>query len=136
MRQALSDLAFAGLESAVQTLLKQTCPWPRPIMPILLAAAFDKSNTRPLMNGPRSLMRTTTDLPLFGLVTFSLVPNGKVLCAAVSLAGFMRSPDAVLDVSAYQDAEPQPANAGAEKDKDAAIAADKMIYFMSSGLAH
>ena len=75
-------------------------------------------------------MRTTTDLPLFGLVTRSVVPNGKVLCAAVNLAGFIGSPLAVFEVSAYQDAVPQPAKAGAENVKAATNAEAKIICFM------
>src|SRR3954451_1103407 len=47
------------------------------------AAAFDRSITRPWAYGPRSLMRTTTDFPVFSLVTRTLVPNGRVLWAAV-----------------------------------------------------
>lgn len=38
---------------------------------------------RPLTNGPLSLILTVIDLPLFKFVTFTSVPNGKVLCAAV-----------------------------------------------------
>ena len=78
--------------------------WPELINPSSVAAALERSITRPLMNGPRSLMRTTTDLPLCRLTTVHVVPNGKVRCAAVISAGFMRSPDAVCEVSAYQDA--------------------------------
>ena len=105
-------------------------------MPMRCAAALDKSNTRPLMNGPRSFMRTTTDLPLFGLVTFNLVPNGKVLCAAVKLAGFMRSPLAVMEVNAYQEAVPQPEAANAVVDNETAKthAAENKKDFMGSGL--
>ena len=35
-----------------------------PAQPIRRAAAFDRSSDRPLMNGPRSLIRTVTDRPL------------------------------------------------------------------------
>jgi len=46
--------------------------------------------------------------PLRGLVTFNLVPNFKVRCAAVMAFGFMRSPLAVLfPGNEYQDATPQ-----------------------------
>jgi hypothetical protein len=51
-------------------------------------------------------MRTTTERPLRLLVTITRVPNGSLRCAAVSLDGFMRSPEAVFEVSAYQDAPP------------------------------
>src|SRR5690606_29640732 len=69
---------------------------------------------RPLMNGPRSLMRTITDLPLRWLVTLIFVPKGSERCAAVIAAGFMRSPLAVLlRGSEYQEALPHWAKAGA-----------------------
>src|SRR5580658_796875 len=51
---------------------------------------------RPLVNGPRSLMRTMTVRPLRRLVTRTMVPNGSVRCAAVSLDGENVSPFAVL----------------------------------------
>jgi len=57
-----------------------------------LAAAGDTSMMRPLLNGPRSLMRTTTVRPLRRLVTRTIVPNGKVRCAAVSFSDTKRSP--------------------------------------------
>ena len=41
------------------------------------------------------------------------VPKRSRGCAAVSLAGSMRSPDAVIDVSAYQEARPQEGSAAA-----------------------
>src|SRR5580765_8285036 len=80
--------------------------WPEPMKPSWPAAPFDKSSMRPLMNGPRSLIRTMTLRPLFWLVTFSLVPKGRLRCAAVIADGFMRSPLAVLECSAYQEARP------------------------------
>src|SRR3954447_22591492 len=80
--------------------------------PSCLAAASDRSSMRPLTNGPRSLMRTTTLRPLFWLVTLSLVPNGRLRWAAVNAPGFMRSPEAVLECSEYQDARPHWAEAG------------------------
>ena len=50
---------------------------------------------RPRTNGPRSLIRTTTERPLFRFVTRTLVPNGSVGWAAVSAPGEARSPLAV-----------------------------------------
>lgn len=38
---------------------------------------------RPLMNGPRSLMRTRTERPLALFVTVTWLPKRLVLCAAV-----------------------------------------------------
>lgn len=65
-----------------------------PLHPILFAAARDKSSDRPLTKGPRSLIITITDFPLY--VTFTLVPNGNVLCAAVNALGLNFSPLAVI----------------------------------------
>ena len=45
------------------------------VNPTALAAPADRSSTRPLMNGPRSLIVTTMLRPPW--VTFSLVPNGR-----------------------------------------------------------
>ena len=39
---------------------------------------------RPRTAGPRSLMRTTTDLSLARFVTRTIVPKGSVACAAVA----------------------------------------------------
>ena len=50
------------------------------------AAACERSITRFLTKGPRSLMRTTVVWPLAKLVTRTVVPKGRVRCAAVSLA--------------------------------------------------
>jgi hypothetical protein len=50
---------------------------------------------RPLIKGPRSLMRTTTSLPSTKDLTRTRVPKGKVLCAAVSSLVLKRSPLAV-----------------------------------------
>ena len=88
-------------------------------MPMFCAAALERSSTRPRMNGPRSLMRTTTLLPFLALVTFSLVPKRSDLWAAVRSDGFMRSPEAVLECNAYQEAPPQEEAAWAESGKQA-----------------
>ena len=61
---------------------------------------------RPLMNGPRSLIRTTTALPLLRFSTSTLVPKGSERWAAVIALGFIISPLAVRECSAYQDACP------------------------------
>ena len=70
------------------------CTLQTPGQPIFLAAALERSICLPLMNGPRSLILTTTDLPLYVIRTF--VPKGSVLCAAVSALGLNFSPLAVL----------------------------------------
>src|SRR5215211_796302 len=54
-------------------------------------------------------MRTTTDLPVRSFVTRSWVPNGRVLCAAVSTWVLNRSPFAVRlpwKPGPYQEAAP------------------------------
>ena len=58
-----------------------------PEKPSARAAAGVTSITRPRTNGPRSLIRTTTEWPLRLLVTRTLVPNGNVRCAAVRPEG-------------------------------------------------
>src|SRR5262249_5281647 len=59
------------------------------------APAGVKSMTRPGTNGPRSLMRTIIDLLFLLLVTSTLVPNGRLRCAAVRASGCEISPLAV-----------------------------------------
>src|SRR6266567_2240682 len=55
-----------------------------------------RSRQRPATNGPRSLIRTTTTLPLARLVTRTLVLKASVLLAAVSACGSNGSPLAVV----------------------------------------
>src|SRR5437868_694550 len=67
-----------------------------PDMPSARAAAGVRSITRPRTKGPRSLMVTTTERPLLRLVTRTLVPNGRLLCAAVYALALAYSPLAVF----------------------------------------
>src|SRR5262245_771295 len=55
-----------------------------------------RSRHRPETNGPRSLIRTITDLPLAWLVTRTWVSKASVLLAAVSPSGSNGSPLAVV----------------------------------------
>src|SRR5262249_19865887 len=72
------------VESACnQITCRRTRATPAPVMRNARAALVDTSMVRPRMNGPRSLMRTTTELPFDRLVTRTRVPNGRVRCAAV-----------------------------------------------------
>ena len=48
-----------------------------PEKPSARAPAGVRSMTRPRMNGPRSVIVTTTDFPFLRLVTCTLLPNGK-----------------------------------------------------------
>src|SRR5665213_1841963 len=57
---------------------------PRSIMCSAWAAANERSRTRPLLNGPRSLTVTYTLRWLFGSVTRRRVPKGSVRWAAVN----------------------------------------------------
>ena len=64
---------------------------------------------RSFTNGPRSLTRTMTFLPLLRLVTRTKVPSGKVACAEVKLYMSKGSPLAVVfpsHCSPYDDAAP------------------------------
>jgi hypothetical protein len=56
---------------------------PTLVRPIARAAPWDKSMSRPRVNGPRSLITTTVEAPVRGFVSFTRVPNGNVLWAAV-----------------------------------------------------
>ena len=61
--------------------------FPTLVRPIARAAPCDKSMSRPRVNGPRSLIVTIVETPVRGFVTFTRVPNGNVLCAAVRSSG-------------------------------------------------
>src|SRR5262245_22192545 len=53
-------------------------------------------------------MRTSTDLPLCRFTTLIVLPNGRVLCAAVRRSGSNVSPLAVRPGCSYHDARPVP----------------------------
>jgi len=59
-------------------------------------AAIDKSMIRSSTKGPRSLIVTITALSFSRFVTFTLVPKGNFLCAAVFDNWLNRSPLAVF----------------------------------------
>jgi hypothetical protein len=62
---------------------------------------------RPWTYGPQSLIRTLTDRPFSGLVTFTTEPRGRFVDAAVSLFSLNLSPVAVtwpLKPGPYQEA--------------------------------
>lgn len=64
---------------------------------------------RPLPKGPRSLIRTSTDLPFARWVTVTTLPQGSVGCAAVNLFWSKSSPLAVrlpLCLAPYHVAKP------------------------------
>jgi hypothetical protein len=64
----------------------------RPENPRARAAAGVTSITRPRVNGPRSLIRTTVERPFWVFVTRIIVPNGSERCAAVMFSGLNASP--------------------------------------------
>jgi hypothetical protein len=57
--------------------------------------------SRPRVNGPRSLIVTTVEAPVRGFVSFTRVPNGNFLCAAVRPSGRNAWPLAVPEPSLY-----------------------------------
>src|SRR3954452_23445303 len=79
-------------------------------MPSARAGACARSMTRPWAEGAGALMRNETERPVFSLTTRTLVPNGRLLCAAVMACVLKRSPLAVLrpwNPGPYQDAAPR-----------------------------
>src|ERR1700722_11071331 len=86
------DSCFAGLESMRLTLSRAT---PFSVIPSSSAERVERSRLRPRTCGPRSLIRTFTDLPFAGLVTNTVEPIGKILDAAVNSSGSYGSPLAV-----------------------------------------
>jgi len=77
---------FAALLGASPTTSSRTSTIAFGRSPMARAAAGEMSSTRPSWVGARSLMRTVTDLLFLVFVTLTWVPNGRVLCAAVSLS--------------------------------------------------
>src|SRR5215204_4572026 len=101
-----------------------------PLTPSARAALFDRSMTRPRTNGPRSLIRTTTDRPLCLLTTRTRVPNGRVRCAAVNALALNISPLAVRrpwKPGPYQDAIPESAFAPETVFADAGAPAQAIV---------
>ena len=72
-----------------------TCATPDSTMPRTLAAARETSMIRPFAKGPRSFIRTSTDFPLARLVSFTMLPHGRLRCAAVNFFWSKTSPLAV-----------------------------------------
>src|SRR5579862_3539863 len=71
---------MCSLAAGVLVAVGVTCTLPTPlaVSPICLAAPCDRSSDRPWTNGPRSLIRTTTDLPVSGFITLTCDPSGSV----------------------------------------------------------
>ena len=63
---------------------------------ISIKAHFDKSISLDLTKGPLSVISTITHFPFFSFVTFTFVPKGSFLCAAVYLLLSNLAPLAVL----------------------------------------
>jgi len=85
------DIASIRLRVAFRraTLTSATPTWTTPIR---RAAASDRSRLRPLTEGPRSSILTTTERPVWRLVTRTRDPSGKVLDAAVKRCSLKTSP--------------------------------------------
>ena len=81
----VSAASIGAIQRGLHSLQISTFTRAKPAssMPICWAARRDMSMMRPLMKGPRSLMRTSTCLPLSIRVTRTHVPNGRLRCAAV-----------------------------------------------------
>src|ERR1700730_6850352 len=90
--EGAGDLLVSAVESARLTF---TCATPFLAIPIFSAARLDRSRLRPRTYGPRSLIRTFTELPVTGLVTTTEEPIGKVRDAAVKSLGWWGAPLAV-----------------------------------------
>lgn len=107
----LADLRFFGLPT-ISYWTTHT-----PVHPIARAAPLDRSNVRPyLPNPPVSFTLTLTDLSLW--VTFTTVPNGRLLWAVVIAFWSKISPDAVRfpwNPGPYHEALPVPAVAGIQE---------------------
>ena len=76
---ARDEVVVTGLlaSSLQPTISSRTLPVPGPIRPMALAAPRERSIARPLWDGKRSLMRTTTLLPVAGKVTRTRVPKAQ-----------------------------------------------------------
>src|SRR5262245_31385473 len=95
---ALVDLVLGVAPGTVLRLFRQhlsTITLCVTRMPIARAAPCERSSDTPLVKGPRSLTRTVTLRPVFGLLTRKQVPNGSDRWAAVKPLGLNLSPDAV-----------------------------------------
>lgn len=74
----------------------RTCVTPLPRNPSLLAASRERSMKWFTLFRQRSVMVTVTSRSLARFTTLTLVPRGRVGCAAVSFFGSYRFPDVVL----------------------------------------
>ena len=95
--------------AGADTTSSRTFASPARRIPSRVAAAVDRSITRPGLRFPRSLIRTTTDLRFRRLITLTNVPNGSVGWHAVSASLLKISPLAVCRPSnrpPYHDAIP------------------------------
>src|SRR5215203_525960 len=88
-----------------------------PVMPMARAAARERSITRPLVNGPRSVIFTVTARPLRRFTTSTFVPNGRVRWPAVKAPASKTSPLAVRFFRSYQAASPRPSARFGERDR-------------------
>ena len=94
---------------------------------------------RPSTNGPLSLMRTTVVLPVSRSVTFTMVPKGRLLCAAVIRLVSKISPLEVVlpwNFPPYQEARPSwPAKAWPAPARRAIVMKKTALIVSSIGIS-
>jgi hypothetical protein len=78
------ELVAAIADGGRRGLVIFTKETPSCIIPSFCAAIRERSRPRPRTYGPRSLMRTFTERPFLGFVTFTTEPSGRVFEAAVN----------------------------------------------------
>ena len=86
-------------ELVAQILAMQTLVWPDADEAELLGGAARQVEHAALDERPAIVDADDDAAAVALLVTFSLVPNGRLRCAAVMAAGFMRSPEAVANAA-------------------------------------
>jgi len=110
--------AAGASATAVPTVSIITRAVPVVTMSSISAAAFERSIILAGTNGPRSLILTVTCLLFCAFVTLTIVPKGRVLCAAVSWPESKISPDDVgrpSNSEPYQEAMPSCLKPAAEE---------------------
>jgi hypothetical protein len=82
MRPVAAAFRLTTISSAPRSvqLMQTHCVF---VIPIAQAAPTAKSRVTPRVNGPRSLIRTLTELPFSAFVTVTTEPKGNVRWAAV-----------------------------------------------------
>jgi hypothetical protein len=90
--------------------------------------------SRPRVKGPRSLIVTTVEAPVRGFVTFTRVPNGNFLCAAVRASGRNGWPLAVPRLELYCVAFIESLGQGAWDDAVARASSPHQVAMINRGM--